>query len=183
MTPRIGLFALVVVALSGCSDGILCRGAGCREIGNGIELAERRELGQFSAVQSSGSIDVDVAVGSPPSAAVRGDENIVPLVRTRVKNGTLVIDTERGYSTRLGLTVKVTAPRLDGVAVSGSGSICAQGVDAERPLDRRLGRGREALRCPCSRAVVLGDRPSIVEHRAHDLVIGHRKGAARHIIA
>jgi hypothetical protein len=63
---------------------------------------------------------------------VRGDENIVPLVRTRVKNGTLVIDTEHGYSTRLGLTVKVTAPRLDEVALHGSGSICAQGVDAER---------------------------------------------------
>ena len=33
---------------------------------------------------------------------------------------------------RIGLSVKVTVPRLDGVALSGSGSICAQGLDAEQ---------------------------------------------------
>jgi hypothetical protein len=132
MTSRSTFLVLLCVLLPGCADGRLCRGGGCPQVGNGIEVAERRELGEFSAVQSYGSIDVDVTIGSPPSAEVRGDENIVKLVRTSVKNGALVIATEHGYSTRLGLTVKVKVPRLDELALSGSGSICAQGVDTER---------------------------------------------------
>lgn len=111
---------------------VMHRDAGPLEIGNGVAYAERRELGEFSAVASSGAIDVDVTIGSPPSVVVRGDENLVGLVRTRVKNGTLVIDTERSHSTRVGLHVEVTTPRLHAVAVAGSGSIVAHGLDTAR---------------------------------------------------
>lgn len=132
MTRSAMRLALLSVLLSGCVGDVLCRGAGCRERGNGIELVERREVGEFSAVRADGSIDVDITVGSPASVEVRGDENIVPLVRTRVADRTLVIDTTRGHSTRIGLSVTITTPHLDAVALCGSGSIRAQGLETDR---------------------------------------------------
>lgn len=97
--------------------------------GSGRVITEARRVGDFVAIDCSGSVDVEVRQGATTSVQVRGDDNIVPLIETSVENGrdgpTLQVRAKRGasYSTRVGLKVLVATPRLVALVNSGSGDI------------------------------------------------------------
>jgi len=114
------------VALTACS----------MTTGSGAFAGETRSVEGFDAIDVSSSVDVQVAVGPSFGVIVEGDDNIVPLIRTRVQGNTLEIDSEFGksFSPSQPLTVLVTMPDLQGVGVSGSGNVTAVGVGG-RSLD------------------------------------------------
>jgi hypothetical protein len=99
--------------------------------GSGVSKTESRSVGSFSKIELSGSPDVEVAVGSPMSVSVTADDNILPLVETKVSGDTLDIDSKGSYNTHIGVTVKITAPTLEGVSVSGSGNIHVTGLKGD----------------------------------------------------
>ncbi|HEY6053958.1 MAG TPA: DUF2807 domain-containing protein [Gaiellaceae bacterium] len=121
--------ALVVVlaaaTLAGCGSG----GNGRIE-GSGAAMTETRSVGAFTRVELAGGATVHVHPGSPQAVTVSGDDNIVPLVTTRVENGTLVVDQEknRNFATHEPLVVDVRAPGLTASVLSGAGSMTVDGV-------------------------------------------------------
>jgi hypothetical protein len=116
------LIATLVLAASGCTGAL---GLGVR--GSGQEAAESRDVAAFERIVVTGQTDVTVARGDT-AVTVRGDDNLLSDVVTEVNDGTLRISERRALDPRAGLLVEVTAPRLDGAAVQGSGDFTANDV-------------------------------------------------------
>lgn len=93
----------------------------------GAAYAEIRNLSGFSEINVRDRIVVEAAVGERYSVDVAGPE--ADRVRTRVENGVLRISDGRrpwfGRSNRIDARVRITAPRLEGVAASRGAEITA----------------------------------------------------------
>lgn len=100
--------------------------------GSGVAASDERVVDDFDSIEVSGSVEVQVAVGPAAAVVVEGDDNIVEIIRTRVRDRRLVIDTEpgRSYRTSEPLIVRATTPSLVGIEVSGSADVMAAGVEA-----------------------------------------------------
>ena len=97
--------------------------------GNGNVRTEKKTPGNFNAVKTSGSIDIDVKSGDAYSVSVENDDNILQYVVTDVRDGTLNVHYKDGYSIIDDhAKVYVIAPSLDKLSVSGSGDIISQGM-------------------------------------------------------
>jgi hypothetical protein len=99
--------------------------------GSGKRAADTRAPGAFTRIQNTGSVDLEVEVGPAPAVVIEGDDNLLPLVRTEVRDGVLVLSTEQSYNTRLGLRARITVPRLESLRIDGSGDARLSGVAGE----------------------------------------------------
>jgi hypothetical protein len=64
---------------------------GCLD-GNGFITQEERNLDDFTGVISEGEYDVFIIIDSVSKVRIEADENLIPYIRTFVKNDKLVID-------------------------------------------------------------------------------------------
>ncbi len=96
-----------------------------------INTDEARVVKNFHAVSSSGSFDVTVKMGNTESISLEGDKQDLDRIETLVQNGILKIRLKRDVNTwnqSIGnVNIIVTAKKLDGLMLSGSGSIDLQG--------------------------------------------------------
>ena len=92
--------------------------------GNGNIKTETRNVGNFNAVKSSGPIDIEISSGDTYSVSVEDDENILPVIITRVENGTLNVNYKDNTSINNDHgKVYIKAPSLEKVISSGSANI------------------------------------------------------------
>lgn len=85
---------------------------------------EVRACGEFHALQFNGSGKVDARAGEAVTVVVTAEEALLPFLKTEVKDGVLVIERAPGApSTRSSVLITVTAPKLDSVALFGSGDV------------------------------------------------------------
>lgn len=59
--------------------------------GDGHLVSQSREIGQFNEVSVSGSGELSVAQGSEDALTIEADENLLPLIQSEVRNGSLRI--------------------------------------------------------------------------------------------
>jgi hypothetical protein len=131
---------VVVLAVGRSGSGSATR------VGSGHAVSVVHKTGPFSAVQISGAANAVVRVGAKTTVVVRGDDNIVPLVRAEVSGGTLVISEHGSYTTSRPLTVTVHTPTLTAVRLSGAGNVAAYGIGAPTFVASLDGAGRFDLR-------------------------------------
>ncbi|MEZ4811382.1 MAG: head GIN domain-containing protein [Allomuricauda sp.] len=96
--------------------------------GDGNVVTIERSVGQYDEVALSGWFNVELVGGKEGEITLRGESNILEYIETEVKNGTLVIKTEKGVNLRpstWGSSVLITVPVEDisAVSLSGSGDI------------------------------------------------------------
>lgn len=121
------LMALVTAALFFAACNISFNGDSLT--GNGNVKTETRDVGDFHAIRSSGSIDVEISEGDTYSVSVENDENILPVIVTEVQGGTLNIHYKSNTSINSDhAKVYVTAPSLDKIISSGSADIMINDV-------------------------------------------------------
>jgi hypothetical protein len=89
--------------------------------GNHIIGEQIRKITGFQAVTSNGPVDVYVKQGDRCSVVVRADENLIPYIKTTVKNNTLVVSLNKSIREAKRLEVIVTMKNLKKVTLSGSG--------------------------------------------------------------
>lgn len=94
------------------------------------DVRETRSVGPFSSVELAGSMKVVVRQGAPQKVEVAGDADEVARIETVVANNRLRVGTKRenmstGYRYKGPITVYVTLPTINGLAVSGSGNLQA----------------------------------------------------------
>ena len=150
--------------------GLRAYGDGPTVQGNGEEAMEERSVGDFERLAVQGAFQVQVAIGSPTSVVVRGDENLLQHVRTLVRDGSLEIRQQRNLRPDVPLSIEVRVPSLRSLAVSGSSAVELDGVQ-EAELELRASgssvlraRGRaEHLRAECSGACRLELDELVVE--------------------
>lgn len=93
---------------------------------------EVRPVAAFHQVEARGSVAVRIAVakGAAAKVEVSGEPDDLALITTTVVKGRLVIDQKPSAHLRGNLVVTIATPTLDGVALEGSGSMTASGIDA-----------------------------------------------------
>jgi hypothetical protein len=98
--------------------------------GSGVSKTEARTVDAFTKVDCGGSLHCDVTHGDKIAVEVTADDNILPLVVTEVKNGELQAHLKDVVSatTKNTIEVKIVMPKLDGLAMNGSGQLTASDV-------------------------------------------------------
>src|SRR5205809_2833546 len=128
--------AAALVLLSGCgSHSATSRSTSTATSGtegSGVLASEHRTVADFTRVDLAGTSKVIVRVGAPKSVVVRGDDNLLPLITTKVSDGTLVVAESGSFNSQRGVEVDVAIPSLSGVTLSGTGDLTATGVHADR---------------------------------------------------
>ena len=106
-------------------------GRGPQVVGNGQYVTQRRPIGNFRAIEVRDPADVEVRVGARPSITITADGNLLPLLRTGVRDGNkLVIESVRSYRTRRAPRITITVPQLSAFAIRGSGDATIDGVNS-----------------------------------------------------
>ena len=96
--------------------------------GSGVAVTEPRDVSPFTGIELAGSNTVTIRVGAPLSVVVSGDDNLVGRVTTIVREGRLVIGNTGTFTTEAPMRVAVSVPSLDGVELSGAGTVTVDGV-------------------------------------------------------
>ena len=99
--------------------------------GSGTMKLEKRDVPAFSAVNISGAYDVEIVVQKAQSLEIEGDDNLLPLIRTQVKNGVLSINNEKSFSTRKALRLIISVPALDAITTSGASEFTVTNVKSD----------------------------------------------------
>jgi hypothetical protein len=93
--------------------------------GSDVVKTETRAVQNFSRVEVHVPADVMLVQGTTESLTITTDDNLLPLIQTRVDGNTLKIegDRNRGFSTRKGLKIQVALKNLEAIAIEGSGDV------------------------------------------------------------
>jgi hypothetical protein len=108
--------------------------AAARIQGDGNTTSQPREVPAFSSIQLESSADVAVKVGAPQSVVVVADSNLQQHVKTEVRDGTLVIDTDGDLRPKQPLRVEVSVPQLEDLEIDGSGNVTIDGARGDSSL-------------------------------------------------
>lgn len=99
----------------------------------GPRASETRTVESFHALAVATYADVGVRAGETQSVVVSGPENLLPFVRTTVKDSVLTLDLGPGAPPRSGkLNVQITVPALDAATLSGSGDVALANLSGAR---------------------------------------------------
>ena len=96
--------------------------------GSGNVRTEKRDATGFSAVDVSGVFQVEIVTGNDYSVEVQADDNILPLIETKVDGDTLRIEMGDKVSTRSDMIVRITAPNIGRVETTGAAKLTASGI-------------------------------------------------------
>lgn len=96
--------------------------------GNGNNITIERSTEEYDEVAVSGWFDVDLVDGTEGEITLQGEENLLEYILTEVKDGKLVIKTEKGVNLKTSgwkSEIRITVPvvSIHSVSMSGSGDI------------------------------------------------------------
>jgi len=122
------LFALLMPALACSLSGVT---------GSGRVTSEARTVSGFDAVSLSGSGELVITQGETEGLTIEAEDNILPHIKTEVKNGELIIafDREDGgsfYRPTQPIQFNLALKDLRTLDLSGSGSVYATALKADR---------------------------------------------------
>jgi len=113
--------------------------------GNGNTVTIDRSTGDYEAIAVSGWFDVDLVEGEEGKLTIEGESNLLEYIVTEVKNGKLVLKTEKGVNLKpsnWNSGIRITVP-VEGditfsgqtsdfdATISGSGDIRAFDLEAD----------------------------------------------------
>nr|MCU0710326.1 DUF2807 domain-containing protein [Pirellula sp.] len=99
--------------------------------GNGVLSTEDRIIDEFDSVDVSGSVTLEVSLGSDPSLSISADENLLEIIDTQVIDGRLVIHTTESYSTNNPIVVKASSIHLKKYRGSGATQGTISGLEGD----------------------------------------------------
>ncbi|MGL5005003.1 MAG: GIN domain-containing protein, partial [Casimicrobium sp.] len=128
-----GVATLAALSLVACEDVTIKVGSKNGVKGSGVSATETRALSQFSAVDLAGvgKLVLKVGEGSNYSVKITADDNLLPLVETKVSGDTLTIQLKDSVSltNSVGFTYEVTAPKIEKIESSGAASVDGAGFN------------------------------------------------------
>ncbi len=98
--------------------------------GSGVIVEEKREVRGFTDVRISGGYEVKITVGAEESLILSGDDNLLPLITTKVEDGVLIVKNQKAISPKSPLRLTLSARALARLEVSGSARGTVSGIDA-----------------------------------------------------
>ena len=103
--------------------------------GSGNVITETREVDDFHAIEVDYPAQVIVTQGASVSVKIEADDNFLPGLQTRVRNGTLEIfydaDRSEWVNPSKGVTVTIVVKELDKVSIDSAGDLKLDGIEAD----------------------------------------------------
>jgi hypothetical protein len=118
----------LIIGLSGCS----LISTTPKVKGNGIVKTEKRSLASFASIDVTCHISIQVRSQAQVSLEISGDDNIVPLITTEVKDDTLYIRSSKEYDPQGKLQIIVSTPDLKRFVFAGAGEADLSNVKNDR---------------------------------------------------
>lgn len=100
--------------------------------GSGNRKKEKRTVASFTSISTVGAFEIEFVVATSLSLEIEGDDNILPLIGTDVTNNVLHVRSIRSFSTLKPITLRISAPDLEGVSASGAGRVEVSGLKNEK---------------------------------------------------
>lgn len=104
--------------------------------GSGIMVTETRDVEDFHAIEVDYPAEVIVTQGSSVSVEVEADDNLLPGLQTRVRNGTLEIfyraEDRKWVNPSEGVKIMIVVEDLDDVRIESAGDLTVDGVESEK---------------------------------------------------
>lgn len=99
--------------------------AGKRIKGSGVLTEKARSVGAFSRLRLEGPLNVHLSQAAADAVKVVADDNIEPLIESKVEGDTLVLRLQpgQGFTTRHAPTVRVDSRNLQAISMQGSGDL------------------------------------------------------------
>jgi hypothetical protein len=129
-----------LVLISSIFLAVVFSGAGCRHFtshfdsgikGSGLRKTEKRELQPFKTIDVSGVYETEITCQKPASFEIEADDNILPLIKTEVRDGTLFVSNDQRYSSARAVSLRISLPELMRVATRGAGTVNIAGFNGE----------------------------------------------------
>jgi hypothetical protein len=117
----------LVIGLTGC---VIINPSQVR--GSGIAKTEKRTVPAFDSLDVNYAGSIEVRSQEQESVEISGDDNIIPFIKTEVKNGTLYIQSSKGYSPRQNLKVIIATPNVKRFVFDGVGEAKLSNVKNDR---------------------------------------------------
>jgi hypothetical protein len=130
-------FLALLVALSGCKkekDDSLP--------GSGVQAQKSRNVPPFKRIWAGVGMQVRIKVGENGPVGLKGDDNLLDHVRSRVENNILKLDFDTKVRTRMPLEVTLATAELEGVTAVIAAKVTVQGLKAKGFEARAGGAGR-----------------------------------------
>ncbi|MFS8087220.1 MAG: head GIN domain-containing protein, partial [Acidobacteriota bacterium] len=99
--------------------------------GSGVRKTEKRDLPSFNAIETTGAFEVQVNCQKPASFEIEGDDNILPLIQTEVRNGVLRVSSTTRYSAGNPISLRITVPDLASISSTGAGKFTVSDLKNE----------------------------------------------------
>jgi hypothetical protein len=129
LRPVLPALLVALTALAGC--GISVDWNGPAVAGSGVTTSQTRAVPAFDRIDIGGAYDVVVRVGATRSVVLEGDDNLLPLVRTEVRDGTLHIESEKDLRPREDIRIEIGIETLNGVHSGGSSDVAVRDVRSQ----------------------------------------------------
>ncbi len=102
--------------------------------GSGTIVSETRNVGPITSIEIIGAMQARVSPGETPSLQIEADDNILPLIKTEVRNGRLVarVEFQGSINPSKPIALTVTTPTLNGIAAHGASKIDATATPGEQ---------------------------------------------------
>lgn len=91
--------------------------------GSGNVVKEKRDTADFNAIEVGGVVEVEVVANKDFSVEVEADDNLLQYIETEVSGNTLEIKTTKRISPKSRILVRIGAPNIENLQVSGASKI------------------------------------------------------------
>ncbi len=91
--------------------------------GSGNVVKENRGVSDFTEIDVSNAIQVEIVAQKDFSVEVEADDNILPLITTEIRGNVLRIKSENRYNSNTPVIVRVSAPNIEDLDVSGASKV------------------------------------------------------------
>jgi len=118
MRLRAAFVAFLALLVSGCV------------VGSGDLTSSQRPVEGFDRIRLSTSGIALIEITGTDSLTIEAEENILPILTSDVVDGVLVLGSDGSFTSSRGITYTITASSLQGVEVTGSGDLEADGIDS-----------------------------------------------------
>jgi hypothetical protein len=122
------LSLILVIALTGCN--VIHTASGVQ--GSGVIKTEQRSVASFTAIEVKCAGTIRVQFQEQKKLEISGDDNILPLITTEVRNDTLYIQSSKDYNPKDKLQINVSIPNLNKFVFAGAGEADLSNVKNER---------------------------------------------------
>lgn len=92
-------------------------------VGSGNVANEKRDVSDFKGVDVGGFFEVEIVAQKEFSVEIEADDNFLPLIKTEVHGNILRIETEKRLNTKNPIRVRISAPNIEELEVSGASKL------------------------------------------------------------